>query len=1082
MATYRCLHFFLQPGLEQHHIEQLTRKLSFSLNDLHLRLVASELCYYVFLTGDEPLPPDFNDKIVWLIQKPFGSQKVLRTSVLPLTADNIVLEFADLLHDRMTECEYVQPLQMLRSAVKPEFFSEVDVIKGKRDALRKASAEYGLALDEYDVDFYYHLFAELAKRNPTDVELFDLAQSNRQVFYLINLQALLRSVPGFFSIEHCRHWFFKGRLIVDCIEEPSSLFDMVVDTQKDSNANNVIKFNDNSSAIHGYSVSSLVPSSAPNGLQYRINKNLRHILLTAETHNFPTGVCPFPGAATGTGGRIRDVQATGRGAFVIAGVAGYSFGSLNIPGYELPWEDPSMDYPRSLASPLDICIEASNGASDYGNKFGEPVICGFARSFGLRIPRFDCGRIEYLKPIMFTAGIGFVDESNLRKANPVKGMCVVKIGGPVYRIGVAGGSASSLQVQGSIQRESEVEYGAVQRGDPEMAQKLNRVVRSCAELKSANPIQSIHDQGAGGNANVIKELVDSAGAVISADAFELGDASITVKELWVAEYQESNAVLVNAEDMPSLQRICEREKCSCCKVGIVTDDDRVFHLRSFEERSDALHFPSSLTVESVLQRVLRLPSVASKRYLTNKVDRSVTGLIAQQQCVGPLHTPVADVGVIAISYFETVGAAVAVGEQPIKCMLNAEHGARMTVAEALTNLVFASISSLRDVKCSANWMWPAKLPGGGFRLLKACKAMCAVMRDLGIAVDGGKDSLSMAANVNGSIVRSPDTLVVTAYAPCPDITKTVTPDLKCPNGKGVILQVRFGSDFKHNYLGGSAVAQCFSQIGDSCPDLRNVTQFRNAFDVTQELIRDETIKAGHDVSDGGLMTCVLEMAFAGNCGLSLNLPYAGDWLDLLFNEESGIVIEVAESVVEVVLSLYAARAVPCCVIGWSIKAPDQGTNMINVDIREETVFHQSLAVCRSLWEETSYNLEKRQCNLACVESEKRYMENFVTGPSFSTWHLPEFEHVIPYPVKEKNINLAVIREEGSNGDRELAAAFHAAGFTVWDLCMQDLLHKNVKLDWFRGLAFPGGFSYADVFGSAKGDKNLVALQISKLYN
>lgn len=615
------------------------------------------------------------------------------------------------LHDRMTEQHYPDPIQSFSPQNIPAPLKDsINILAEGRPALEKANQELGLALDSWDLDFYTKRFQEL-QRNPSTVEVFDLAQSNS---------------------EHSRHWFFKGQLHVDGKKLARSLFESIMSTQASSNPNNVLKFCDNSSAIQGKEVQFLRPEDSTRPSCFRQQRGLRHVVFTAETHNFPTGVAPFSGATTGTGGRIRDVQCTGRGAHVVAGTAGYCFGNLHIPGYNLPWEDPSFQYPGNFARPLEVAIEASNGASDYGNKFGEPVLAGFARSLGLQLP--DGQRREWIKPIMFSGGIGSMEAKHVGKEPPEPGMEVVKVGGPVYRIGVGGGAASSVQVQGD--NTSDLDFGAVQRGDPEMEQKMNRVIRACVEAPGGNPICSLHDQGAGGNGNVLKELSEPAGAVIYTSRFQLGDPTLNALEIWGAEYQESNALLLRPSDRDFLSRASARERCPACFVGTITGDKRIvlvddreclmrksgqgdapptpptpvdldldwvlgkmpqkeFFLQRKPPVLQPLALPPDLSVGQALERVLRLPAVASKRYLTNKVDRSVGGLVAQQQCVGPLQTPLADVAVVALSHQELVGAATALGEQPVKSLLDPKAAARLAVSEALTNLVFALVTDLR---------------------------------------------------------------------------------------------------------------------------------------------------------------------------------------------------------------------------------------------------------------------------------------------------------------------------------------------------------------------------------------------------
>lgn len=1001
---------------------------------------------------------------------------LVQCALRPTTAEEAAL--VAVLSDRMTEQRYEEPIRSFALETHPIPTHDIDVLQEGCTALEKANQELGLAFDYWDLVFYTEYFQKI-KRNPTNVECFDLAQSNS---------------------EHSRHWFFKGRLLVDGKEIEESLFESVMRTQETSNPNNVIKFSDNSSAIKGRAVCSLWPRDPSRSSPFEKKTSTRHVVFTAETHNFPTAVAPFSGATTGTGGRIRDVQCTGRGAHVIAGTAGYSFGNLQIPGYLLPWEDPALPYPENFARPLQVAIRASDGASDYGNKFGEPVLAGFARSFGQRLPNEQ--RCEWIKPIMFSGGIGAIEDAHVHKAPPKPGMQVVKVGGPVYRIGVGGGAASSIQVQGD--NASDLDFGAVQRGDPEMEQKMNRVLRGCVESGAANPICSLHDQGAGGNGNVLKELSELAGAVIYASRFQLGDPTLSVLEIWGAEYQESNALLLHPDDTALLQRLGHRERCPVDIVGTITKDRRIvlvddlkapvtdvgltqtngkncpvnleldwvlgkiprkkFVLTRNSPTLRPLTLPSELSVGDALERVLRLPAVASKRYLTNKVDRSVTGLVAQQQCVGPLHTPLADVAVVALSHFETVGAATALGEQPLKGLIDPGAGARMTVGEALTNLVFARITDLRDVKCSGNWMWAAKQAGEGAALVDACRAMCTVMAQLGVAVDGGKDSLSMAARVGDDIVMAPGTLVVSAYAVCPDITATITPDLKCPDDKGVLLYVELSPE--QHRLGGSALAQCYSQLGDCCPDLDSPDTLAACFRVTQQLLQESMVSAGHDVSDGGLVTCLLEMAFAGNCGLQAELEAPGaSALEVLFAEELGLVLEVRSALAEEVCKRYKEAGVRCLPIGHTGPLGPQSMVRLRVNGQEELA--RPVADLRAIWEATSFQLERLQASPHCVEQEEQGLARR-QGPTFTLSFDPKVEPPLLHHMVPPGPRVAILREEGSNGDREMVAAFVMAGFEAWDVTMQDLCAGEVTLDSFRGLVFVGGFSYADVLGSAKG--------------
>ncbi|TAK95329.1 phosphoribosylformylglycinamidine synthase, partial [Patescibacteria group bacterium] len=622
--------------------------------------------------------------------------------------------------DRMTETVYPKKLESFKINIRPQGVFEVDLMKKGVEALRTINKELGLGMDDWDLNFYHELFVKDLKRNPTNVECFQLGQANS---------------------EHSRHWFFKGQQIIDGETKGQSLLEVVQAPLKANLANSLIAFSDNSSAIKGYKTKTLVPTDASEPSKLKEKDKFYHLIFTAETHNFPTGVAPFPGAETGGGGRIRDVEATGRAGLVVAGTAGYCVGNLRIPGYNLPWEDKNFKYPENLAAPLKIQIDASNGASDYGNKFGEPLIQGFNRSFGMLLPSRE--RQEWIKPIMFSGGVGQIENTHVKKGRAEKGMLIIQIGGPGYKIGIGGGAASSM-IQGA--NKAELDFNAVQRGDAELEQKMNRVIRACSELGKSNPIVSIHDQGAGGPCNVLTELVEPAGGRIEIRNIKLGDETMSVLEIWGAEYQERNALLIKPKDLKKFAKICQREKSDFEVLGKITADGRIvvhdkrdnsqpvdlelskilgkmpqkkFTDQRIAPKLSPLKIPAGLSFPKALENVLKLSSVCSKRFLTSKVDRSVTGLIARQQCCGPLDLPVSDVSVIAQSHFGKTGAAISIGEQPIKMLLDPEAGARMAVGEALTNIVSARITALEDIKCSGNWMWPAKLPGEGSRIYDA---------------------------------------------------------------------------------------------------------------------------------------------------------------------------------------------------------------------------------------------------------------------------------------------------------------------------------------------------------------------------
>lgn len=998
------------------------------------------------------------------------SRRYLLTSTRTLTEQEKAA-FAALVHDRMTEQVYVEPAKTFKTdAVPPQVFTVPVVTKG-REALEEINSEMGLAFDEWDLDYYTKLFMDMG-RDPTNVELFDIAQSNS---------------------EHSRHWFFKGELVIDGDKKSDNLMDIVrapLDARPDNNS--VVAFKDNSSAIRGFKVRPLLPLNpggpsalGPQGRDW-------DLLLTAETHNFPCAVAPYPGAETGAGGRMRDTHATGTGSIMGAGTAGYCVGNLHLDGATLPHEDPDFVYPDNLAPPQQILIDASNGASDYGNKFGEPMIAGYTRTFGQRLP--DGERREWLKPIMFSAGVGQIDHRHLEKADGEVGMLVVKIGGPAYRIGMGGGAASSVP---SGSNKADLDFNAVQRGDAEMSNKLWRVVRSCVELGDKNPLVQIHDQGAGGNCNVVKEIIYPLGGEVDVRAVKVGDETMSVLEIWGAEYQENDCLLIKPESRDLLQAVCDRERCFMQVIGTIDGSGRVklvdkqaepgtptpvdlnldqvlgkmpnktFTFNTSTPTLEPLTLPEGTTPQAALERVLRLPSVCSKRFLTTKVDRHVTGLVAQQQCVGPLQLPISDVAVFAQSHQDITGLATAIGEQPIKGLLNPAAMARLAMGEALTNLCWASATQLSDVKASVNWMYAAKMKSEGAAMYEAACALRDAMIDLECACDGGKDSLSMAAAAGGETVMAPGNLVVSAYVGCPDVTKVVTPDLKLAAEGGQLLLVDLASVPGARRLGGSALAQAFNQIGNDCPDVVPA-QLKAAWGAVQSLVKQGLLSAGHDISDGGIATTLLEMAFAGNCGISVDLPAPTEAASpelstfaALFAEELGLVLEVHPDKAALVSSLFNQAGVPCSIIGSVVPKQE-----VDIKVAGQTAIQGNTAALRDVWEETSFALERLQAAEECVDQEQSGLKSR-TAPTWKLPFMPAFTPADKMSSTDK-VRVAVIREEGSNGDREMAAAVYAAGMEPWDITMSDLIAGRAQLDSFRGIIFVGGFSYADVLDSAKG--------------
>lgn len=957
---------------------------------------------------------------------------------------------------------------------------DINISKCNRiDNISEYNTEASLSLDDDDILYYKNLFEEIG-RNPTDIELFDLSQSNS---------------------EHSRHWFFRGLLYFnedssDINNSNKSLFDMVKRTLQGDNS--LVAFSDNSSVIRGHEVKDIVYKN----LLYTVRKREYDIVFTAETHNFPTGIAPFPGASTGTGGRIRDNIAVGRGGMITAGTAGYCVGSLNIPGYEQNWErDLNLKYinDKTINEPLRILIEASNGASDYGNKIGEPIIQGFTRSFGAYINK---DRIEWLKPIMFSAGLGQIPHKFLKKEEPEEGMNIVRMGGPAFRIGVGGGAASSrVQTAENL----EVDLNSVQRGDPQMENRLVRVIRRCLDMGTNNPIKSIHDQGAGGLGNVVKELVEPIGGLVDLKNVTLGDKTMTSLEIWSAEFQESVAILAYDKDLEIIRNICNEENVHFDLLGKVfkTGKIQVLDTRFDKEYIVDLDLEKVLgdvprkkylltplpqniqckneyfnTVYQGISEVFKLVSVGSKRFLTNKVDRSVTGLIARQQCIGPLGTPISDFASVTHTHFDVSGAVTAIGEQPIKGILNPGAMARLTVIEMLNNIIWGNITNLEDIKCSGNWMWPLKMEGEKYKLWETCKSMVKFMRKLGVSIDGGKDSLSMSVTTkDGDIIKSPSTLVVSGYVGTDDVTKSISQCLKRTNGKSYVIWIDFSPNQKN--LGGSAFQQVFSNIGGNTPDFepngKKIEIYKRVFKLIQKWINEGIVKSGHDISDGGLVTALAEMCISSNIGLDINIENLMDkfnYNEILFAEEPGLLLQIdlnkglLKRLIE--LNNITKNEFGISIIG---EINDEFRFRINGN---KNLLDISINELRYLWESTSYQIEKIQADSRCVKEEFEFLiNNEITKIPYK--FDKNFE--IPNNNFDKNIYVGIVREEGSNGDKEMISAFIQSGFQVIDMNMNKLNRVSSKNSEYelaklfsrlKCMAFVGGFSYADVFGAGKG--------------
>jgi phosphoribosylformylglycinamidine synthase len=966
-----------------------------------------------------------------------------------------------ILHDKMTECPYPDQLTTFETDKKPEPVKYIPVMEEGIEALRKANAEYGTGMDEVDINYYFHLFYEVAKRNPTDVEWCDLGNAN---------------------CEHSRHHVFGAKLIIDGKPVPFTLMELIKGTLTNIE-NSIIAFHDNASAIRGVPVRMLIPNKPGLPSEYRMAELLLHYVLTCETHNHPCLWSAFAGAGTGGGGRRRDGEAPGRGGRLAASSAGFIGGNLYIPGDPLPWENPDFQYDPLTESPLDFFLNAVQGAFSDGNQFGEPVIATFFRSFGL-----DVGgeRWENIKPIMFSGGFSFIDDFHTKKNTPEPGWLMVKIGGKAFEIGFGGGAASSM-MQG--QNIAALDFRSVQRADGEMANKVNRVIIACINMGENNPIEVIHDQGAGGPGNVLKEIMIPTGGKVDIQKILLGDKTMAPVAIWVSEFQENIAVLIKPERWAEFEAICIREKCPVAVVGAITGDHKAvvidsktgttlvdleldwifgnYPQKTYEDTRRQLDLkplvlPKDLSVRQALERTFRLLGVCSQEWATQLVDRAVTPFVAQQQCVGPNLEPISPYSVIAPSPFAHVGEANSIGLRPEIGLISPQASARMAAAEALLNLMFVPVSARNEIKASINWMLAAKLPGGIAWLYDAALALHNFFNLVEMDADGGKDSLSLAAQVGEERIRSLSTLVVSTYAACPDSRLRLQPYFKKP-GQTNLMFVDLAKG--QTRLGGSALAQVYKQVGNVSPDADDPALLTKAFDLVQKMLKQKgLLVSGHRRGRNGLMSTLCESAFAGNCGLAVNLEHSSaSAIEMLFNEELGFVLEYLPENEEEIFKAFAEVGLADCtqVIGKTYVE-----NRILIGFNGKTVLDETMPNLRALWRETSFQMKSQIAVKSCVEEERSNTRELSLPPYNLTFEPDE----IPMITTESTgkIPVAVIREEGTNSDQEMVMAAYLAGFEPYDVTLTDLASGRISLKVFRGIFFPGGFSYKDVLGSATG--------------
>lgn len=969
--------------------------------------------------------------------------------------------------DRMTEEHYPNGIVTFDTGATPAPVEVIDIIGRGSVALEEANKRFGLSMDAEDIAYYSDYFAHSVRQNPTDVALYQVGNMNS---------------------EHCRHHRFNGLWVIDGMLQQKTLMQIIKEPLRCLTNDTTSKksFNDNCGVFGSTAVNLLLPRSPGSPSEVILCKKVVSITITAETHNHPTAISPGPGAATGAGGEIRDDGSTGRGSLIGVGFAGYAVANLFLPGYHIPGEEVGRGKRWKYADPQTILIEGSNWVTMYNNQFGRACIGGFCRASGQRVRGQWRG---WAKPILYSAGVGEIFEEHLEKQSPQPGMLIVRFGGPALRIGKGGGSASSM---GQGENTEELDFDSVQRGNAEEENRANRVIETSTHLGVHNPIAAIQDQGAGGVGNAVTELVSPAGGRVDIRRVTLGDQTMSPSDIWVSEFQESYAALVWPADIGRFEEICKRERVICDVLGEVTGDGRMVvvdgntgqtlvdlnlehvltHIpqKRYESTRQTTGDLPALTLpdvplEKAIENVFAQLSVGSKGFLTHKGDRWVKGLTVQQQECGIAQIPIADVGVKLVSHFDTAGSATAIGEQPIKGLIDPAAGARMSLGEAITNIAPVVISDLGDVRCRVNVMCAAKQPHEGAALYDAETAVADLLIALGCAANGGKDSCSMTAEVEGEQVIAPGSIVVLASAFVPDVSQEVTPDVKKPGDSNLYL-IDIGEG--NNRLGGSAFAQAFGQLGNETPDVDNPKLLANSFRAVQQMISEGVILALHDRSDGGLIATVAEMCMASRCGFSVYVFDAATAWGHLFNEELGFVLEVLPENEHRMLEICKTFDIPCSLTG--VTRDDTLCGVLSA-LDDEPLFAQDITQVRAWWERTSYEIEKLQMNPVCALEEYRGLTaplpRMQDAPSYQLTFTPNLTAPAILSAETKP-RVYIVREEGSNGDSEMRSAFHLAGFAAFDVAMSDLRSGRAALHTVQGIAFPGGFSYQDVLGSAVG--------------
>ncbi|MCH4245990.1 phosphoribosylformylglycinamidine synthase [Acinetobacter gerneri] len=964
------------------------------------------------------------------------------------------------LHDRMTESVFgkIDDAAALFVETAPKPLNSIDILGQGKDALVQANNEFGFALSDEEIDYLTAAFTKMG-RNPHDIELMMFAQANS---------------------EHCRHKIFGSEWTIDGEKQPLSLFQMIKNTYKESPTDVLSAYKDNASVIVGYDTQRFYPKADENGhFVYKYKSQAAHILMKVETHNHPTAIAPFAGAATGSGGEIRDEGATGRGGKPKAGLTGFTVSNLNIPGFEQPWEE-NYGKPSRMASPLQIMIEGPLGGAAFNNEFGRPALNGYFRTFEQNVN----GEVKgFHKPIMIAGGYGNIRPDHVEKDPIQPGDLLIVLGGPAMLIGLGGGAASSVD-SGSLGEN--LDFASVQRENPEMERRCQEVIDTCWRLEDYNPIVSVHDVGAGGLSNAMPELVNDheLGAILNLRKIPSLEPGMSPMEIWSNEAQERYVLAIRPESLAQFEDICARERCPFAVLGEATEarqlvvEDPLFDnaavdmpmqvmlggtprmQRSYEtiERKGNDFDASQVDLKDAIFRVLKNPTVASKSFLITIGDRSITGMVARDQFVGRWQVPVADAAVTTTSLLGYTGEAMAMGERPPVALLNPAASARLAVAEAISNIACANIEQISDIKLSANWMAAAGQQGEDQALFEGVKAigmeMCPA---LGIAIPVGKDSLSMRTTWNDEgvdkAVTSPMSGVITAFAPVVDVRKTLTPELKDIENS---VLVRFDLSKGQFRLGGSILAQVYKAIGSITPDVDSFEDFKTFFDTIQDWNNRGLIKAYHDIGDGGLLATVAEMMFASRLGVALTAQST----DALFAEEIGAVIQLTASDWEALKSeveLSSLRDI-VTVVGQVNHSDALSINGVVLDRAE----------LQQAWTEVSHQIQRLRDNSETADQEFALIadKNHKGLIAEATFDLNEPVEA-PF-INTRRPNMVILREQGVNGHVEMAAAFDKAGFNTVDVHMSDLLAGRIDLDEFEGLVACGGFSYGDVLGAGGG--------------